>query len=427
MSAAWHMLQSSHHRTSQTRSGDRNLVLYAAATALAVGSLWLQQRQRNQQEAVQRRSRQQRPKKITVRDVQGNASAMASDIVHELYKNVAKGKVYVVTGATSGLGRFTAVLLGKAGAHVILGVRNLQQGETVRQEIMNHHGSGTATVIHLDLASLQSTRQFCLEVKDLLTKRNAIKNSKTQQQLSSSAVLHGIVNNAGVYGVKGVTAENNIQTTWQVNALAPALLTELLLPVLDRDNGRVIHVSSEMYRALFWRKVSDHCPPPASSDGGATTFDYALSKASQIVHAHGLNRTFAAEKASTSSSVQQQQQQQRRRAFAIEPGLVQTNIGRHKGKIASFFNYSILGPFLLRTMDQGCASIVFCLLAPEEDLMGQDYNDDDEEHHHSSGDCDYYYYANCAPKAVSSNTVASVEEVTAQAQLFDQLLSKYKK
>ena len=98
----------------------------------------------------------------------------------------------------------------------------------------------------------------------------------------------------------------------------------------------------------------------------------------------------------------------RRRAFAIEPGLVQTNIGRHKGRLVSFINYSILGPiFGLRTLDQGCATIVFCLLAPPEDLGGllRIVDCDNEEHSSSSGadddcDCDPYYNASCAPKAV---------------------------
>ena len=63
-------------------------------------------------------------------DLHRNAFAKGSEVV-EIYRDRIPNdkKVIIITGATSGLGRHTAILLGEAGAHLILAVRNIQEGE----------------------------------------------------------------------------------------------------------------------------------------------------------------------------------------------------------------------------------------------------------------------------------------------------------
>ena len=288
----------------------------------------------------------------------------------DIYQDRIKNKTFIVTGASSGLGKHTAYLLATRGAYVILGVRNIEAGRQVRNDILKD--GGKADVWHLDLMSLDSVRAF------------------SKKFLESKTKLDGLINNAGVYGVKGNT-QDGYQTTWQTNVLAHALLTELLIPQMT-ESGRIVHVSSELERLV--RSIAKNCPPKTD---GSRTYDYALSKACQVLHAHALTLRFIKGRSN-------------RRAFAVEPGLVKTDIARHAGRVARWVNYSLLGPICMRSVDQGCASTLFCLLAPFDDLGP------DEKGY------PYYYYANCAPRK-PTKCCANETEVAAQSKLFTEILN----
>ncbi|KAL9180914.1 hypothetical protein ACHAXT_009719 [Thalassiosira profunda] len=259
-----------------------------------------------------------------------------------------KPELYVVTGATSGLGLETARHLASLPrrVHIILGCRNVALGNEVAEELNRSFDSrkSEAECIHLDLASFASVRAFATEV---------ISRSK---QLG--VPISGCVNNAGVYSVKGTTADG-YQITFQTNTLAPALLTELLLPHTSND-CRVVNVSSEMMKMVLRTRKEGRAFPPI--DGGDSSWDYALSKACQGLHAHGLNLRWAKETRDTATKIPN-----RRRAFAIEPGIVETNIMRHYRSWTRRLNYLLFAP-IVRTVDQGTATILFCLLAPEAHL-----------------------------------------------------------
>lgn len=315
-----------------------------------------------------------------VSDLQHNFYAGASDVIR-LYPEQVGGKTFLVTGATSGLGRHLARSLAQAGACVVVGVRNVEAGKAavpITEDIRAKGGS--VHVLELDLSSFASTRRFAQAVKELL-------------QSKRIPSLDGLVHNAGIYGVAGQT-EDGYQTTWQTNCLAPALLTELLMDSLS-ETARIVHVSSEMHRLVF-KPVTQYCPPITTD--GSRTWDYALSKACQIVHAHALQLRLDADDSSN-----------KRRAFAIEPGLVQTKIARHKAEWISFVSYNLVGAFLLKTTDQGCSSMAFCLLAPDA-LLNND---------------DAIYYADCAPKAVGKH-LASKKEAEGLMKLFEDIFDKSK-
>lgn len=71
-----------------------------------------------------------------------------------------KGRLAIVTGASSGVGKATARALGLAGADVVLAVRNVEKGEAVAAELRAEHPEGTHTVTHLDTSDLSSVRTF---------------------------------------------------------------------------------------------------------------------------------------------------------------------------------------------------------------------------------------------------------------------------
>ena len=223
-----------------------------------------------------------------------------------------------------GLQAVTTLL--SCGANLILGVRDVAEGERVASAaVATAGGRGTTCVLPLDLSRLSSVRAFARHVASL------------------GVAWDGLLNCAGVFGVRGVTPDG-YQTVWQTNAMAPALLTELLLPVAGVD-ARVVNVGSKLYR-LACTKVGAACPPTSPGDGYA---DYALSKAAQVLHSVLLSSRFAGTP---------------RRAFTVEPGLVATGIMRQSSWVVRTVNYALLTP-ILRDADQGTASALLCLLAPE--------------------------------------------------------------
>ena len=140
-----------------------------------------------------------------------------------------KGKVCIVTGANSGIGRATAVGLAKMGATLIMLCRDNACGVEALNDIISVSGNDSIELLIADLASQASIRQF---VKDFKQKYDK---------------LHVLINNAGVnYNRRNLTVDG-LEMTFAVNTLAPFLLTYLLLDLLQSSApARVINVASKM-------------------------------------------------------------------------------------------------------------------------------------------------------------------------------------
>ena len=140
-----------------------------------------------------------------------------------------KGKVCIVTGANSGIGRATAVGLAKMGATLIMLCRDNACGEEALNDIISVSQNDSIELMMCDLASQQSIRQFA-------------KNFKQKYEN-----LHVLINNAGVNYNRRIITEDGLETTFAVNTLAPFLLTNLLLDTLQSSApARVINVASKM-------------------------------------------------------------------------------------------------------------------------------------------------------------------------------------
>ena len=133
-----------------------------------------------------------------------------------------RGRRFVVTGASSGIGLETARRLVTAGAHVVLAVRNPQKGETVA-EPMRASLTGSVEVRRLDVADLSSVRAFAAEV----------------------GPVDVLVNNAGVLGVPFARTADGFETQLATNHLGHFALANLLLP---RLTDRVVVVGSQSHR-----------------------------------------------------------------------------------------------------------------------------------------------------------------------------------
>ena len=133
----------------------------------------------------------------------------------------------MITGATSGIGRETALDLAQKGARLVLACRNVDKGETVAQSMRSKSGNGQIDVSHCDLASLDSVRNFINDFKRRYER------------------LDVLINNAGLFSLRRQTTMDGFELTFGTNHLGPFLLTNLLLDVLNKSAlARIINVSS---------------------------------------------------------------------------------------------------------------------------------------------------------------------------------------
>ena len=141
------------------------------------------------------------------------------------------GKVCLVTGANSGIGKVTAAELARKGARVVMVCRDRARGEAALAEIEQDAGSDQVELMLCDLSSQADIRRFADEFK------------------ATHDRLDVLVNNAGVYLRKRETTVAGIEATFAVNHLAYFLLTNLLLDLLKRSApARVVNVSSDAHK-----------------------------------------------------------------------------------------------------------------------------------------------------------------------------------
>ena len=144
-----------------------------------------------------------------------------------------KDKIVLITGATSGIGKETAVGLAKLGATIVFTTREIDRGRTARDEIIRESKNDKVDFIHCDLASLDSIRSCCEEFKNKYER------------------LDVLINNAGVWDFRRRESRDGIENTFAINYLAPFLMTNLLLDILKRSApSRIINVASAPY--VFW-------------------------------------------------------------------------------------------------------------------------------------------------------------------------------
>jgi retinol dehydrogenase 14 len=141
------------------------------------------------------------------------------------------GKVSIVTGANSGIGKETARGLATLGATVVMVCRDPERGRRALSEIKETSRNDKVELLTCDLASQKSIRQFANDFK------------KTHARLDC------LINNAGVFNRYRSLTEDGLEATFAVNHLAYFLLTNLLLDLIKRSApARIINVSSATHK-----------------------------------------------------------------------------------------------------------------------------------------------------------------------------------
>lgn len=237
------------------------------------------------------------------------------------------GRIYLVTGGTSGIGYESAKALAAAGAHVIIAARNPQRGqeaiERIRQETPDAHLQFEA----LDLADLAS-------VKTLATRLD-----------STLPHLDGLINNAGLMepAERGTSADG-LEIQFAVNYLGHFALTEELLPLLQKaDNPRVVTLSSIAARA---RGAAINFADLQFEQDYDASLAYRQSKLACLMFALELQRRSDVAGWGITS-------------IASHPGVSYTNLLPSQGRSLPPL------PFLFQTAAQGAIPTLYAATAPD--------------------------------------------------------------
>jgi len=233
-------------------------------------------------------------------------------------------KTFIVTGANTGIGKITAKELARAGAHVLLACRSERKTAAVIEEIRRDVPGAKVEYVHLDLGDLASVRA-CAE---------AIAARGTP--------IHGLVNNAGLAGQRGLT-KDGFEVTFGTNHLGHYLFTRLLLDRLKQaGNARIVNVSSKShYQAsgIDW----DVLQQPTRTVTAMR--EYAVSKLSNVLFTKELARRLEGSNVTT---------------YAVHPGVVATDVWR---RVPGPFRW-VIKKFMI-TPEEGAQASLRCATAPE--------------------------------------------------------------
>jgi retinol dehydrogenase 12 len=233
-------------------------------------------------------------------------------------------KTYLVTGANTGIGRAAALELARRGGRVYLGCRSEASGRAAAAYITQATRNTSVEFLRLDLANLESVSQ-CAEMF-----------------LARDIPLHGLVNNAGVAGQRGLTRQG-FELTFGVNHLGHFLLTTLLLDRLAASApARVVTVASDAhYRATGIDEAA--LRRPGRTITGLR--EYSVSKLCNVVFSQELARRVADRGVTT---------------YAVHPGVVASDIWRR----VPWPIRPLITSRMLSTQE-GAATTVYCATSPD--------------------------------------------------------------
>jgi len=247
--------------------------------------------------------------------------------------NSMDGRTCMITGASSGIGRATAVALAGMGARLFLVCRDRGRGDDTIAAIRDKTGNRAVELLLADLSSQESIRQLA------------------RAFLATNQPLHVLVNNAGVVNLGRSLTVDGIETVFGVNHLAYFLLTIQLLERLQASApARIVNVASDAHR--FGTMNFDDL-------GGARRYRtmriYGQSKLANILFTYELARRLGG----TTVTVN-----------CLHPGAVATGLGKNNGAWARVLT-RMLSPFF-RSPENGAATSIYLASSPDvEGITGK--------------------------------------------------------
>lgn len=234
------------------------------------------------------------------------------------------GKVAVVTGGSSGIGQYTALELARMGATVVITARNAQRLAETAAWLKSKVPGAVIEAEQVDFAALGSVRAMAARVMEHHPK---------------IAIL---INNAGLVMARRTVTEDGFEAIFQINHLAPFLLTNLLMPALNADGkARIVTVASN----ASTRSIIDFNDLQLEQGWGPMRV-YGRSKLMNILFTVELARRLKGTGITTN---------------ALHPGFVGSRIG-NKGWAVDWL-WALIKPFVLSPA-QGAETPVFLATSP---------------------------------------------------------------
>jgi NAD(P)-dependent dehydrogenase (short-subunit alcohol dehydrogenase family) len=271
-----------------------------------------------------------------------------------------QGKVALVTGANTGIGRITARELALQGAHVFLACRSRERTQPVLDEIAQlSGGKARAEFIALDLGDLASVRQCA----DTFLRRDL--------------PLHLLICNAGLAGARGMTA-SGFELAFGTCHVGHFLLTQLLLERITASApARIVVVASKAHRQV---KSFDFDTVRDSTRSRTGLPEYGRAKLANILFAKALAKRLQG----TGVTV-----------YALHPGVVATDVWRSVP-----WPLDRLMKLFMLSSEEGAATTLHCATSP---AVANDTG---------------LYYDNCRPVAPTAlaEDVALVERLWQESE-----------
>jgi NAD(P)-dependent dehydrogenase (short-subunit alcohol dehydrogenase family) len=292
-------------------------------------------------------------------------------------------KIIVVTGASDGIGRITAITLLEQGAHVVFATRNQEKTKKIIDAISDPNIRKNADMITLDLSSFKSVNNFAEEFEKKYNK------------------LDILINNAGAYFDPYQETEDGIEATLQVNTLSPMILTEKLLKSLAKsDSSRIINVSSDAHH--FYKVKNEEIQ--RKIDNNDYTFNpskyssfpaYAFSKYGNIAFTKNLDSYLRLKNLHIKTA-------------ALHPGVIFTELIRSDHPIYQYIRL-ILRPIawvFCKDLQMGAQTTLHCVYLDDKDF--------------SSG----AFYQDCAEKSLKEQ-YTNPKSVNTHMNYFRNIINHY--
>ncbi len=238
------------------------------------------------------------------------------------------GKVCMITGATSGLGKAAAVAVAACNPTLFLVARNPERAEQTAAEITATTGNDKIVTLIGDLASQQDIRRVAAEF------------------LKTGQPLHLLFNNAGVVMLKREETIDGLETTFAVNHLGYFLLTNLLLDrIRESAPARIVCTASGAHAYSGGRLDFDDLQ---SSKSYSSMKVYAKSKLANILFTRELAKRLDGSGVTVN---------------CFHPGLVGSNLAVNNGLLAKLLILA-LRP-VARSNEKGAETGIYLCLSPE--------------------------------------------------------------